>query len=80
MATVVIDRMRNHSPTKAYVARRCAEARSIKEIVRSLDRYITRQLCRTLAAAHPTQANPRHPLKVVAYVESATHSRCGATE
>jgi hypothetical protein len=32
------------------------EGSTTKEIMRSLKRYITRQLFRTLAAAHPTQA------------------------
>ncbi len=34
-------------------ARRRAQGRTTKEIMRSLNRYITRQLFRTLAAAHP---------------------------
>lgn len=53
LTTVVIVRMRTHAPTRAYVARRRAEGRTTKEIMRSLKRYITRQLYRTLAAAHP---------------------------
>ncbi len=35
-----------------------AEGRTTKEIMRSLKRYITRQLYRTLAAAHPAPATP----------------------
>jgi hypothetical protein len=50
--------MRTHAPTKAYVARRRAEGRTTKEIMRSLKRYITRQLYRTLAAAHPIPLTP----------------------
>ncbi|MFO7164969.1 hypothetical protein MHAS_01963 [Mycolicibacterium hassiacum DSM 44199] len=53
LTTVVIVRMRTHAPTRAYVARRRAEGRTTKEIMRSLKRYVTRQLYRTLAAAHP---------------------------
>ncbi|GFG72270.1 IS110 family RNA-guided transposase [Mycolicibacter senuensis] len=53
LTTIVIVRMRIHAPTRAYVARRRAEGRTTKEIMRSLKRYITRQLYRTLAAAHP---------------------------
>jgi len=45
--------MRVDPVTRAYVARRRAEGRTTKEIMRSLKRYITRQLFRTLAAAHP---------------------------
>jgi transposase len=58
LTTVVIVRMRTHAPTKAYVARRRAEGRSTKEIMRSLKRYITRQLYRTLTAAHPVPTTP----------------------
>ena len=58
LTTVVIVRMRTHAPTKAYVARRRAEGRTTKEIMRSLKRYITRQLFRTLTAAHPLPLTP----------------------
>ncbi len=58
LTTVVIVRMRTHAPTRAYVARRRAEGRTTKEIMRSLKRYITRQLYRTLAAAHPLPITP----------------------
>jgi transposase len=56
LTTVVIVRMRTHAQTRTYVARRRAEGRTTKEIMRSLKRYITRQIFRTLAAAHPTPA------------------------
>jgi transposase len=58
LTTVVIVRMRTHAPTKAYVARRRAQGRTTKEIMRSLKRYITRQLYRTLTAAHPIPLTP----------------------
>lgn len=38
LTTVVIVRMRTHAPTKTYVARRRAEGRTTKEIMRSLKR------------------------------------------
>lgn len=53
LTTILIVRMRIDPATRAYVARRRAEGRTTKEIMRSLKRYITRQLYRTLAAAHP---------------------------
>ena len=56
LTTIVLVRMRTDPTTRAYVARRRAEGRTTKEIMRSLKRYITRQLFRTLAAAHPTPA------------------------
>ncbi|WP_327119126.1 hypothetical protein OHB12_12515 [Nocardia sp. NBC_01730] len=56
--TVVIVRMRIDPATRAYVARRRAEGRTTKEIMRSLKRYITRQFFRILASAHqiPSEA------------------------
>ena len=56
LTTITIVRMRTDPATRAYVARRRAEGRTTKEIMRSLKRYITRQLFRTLAAAHPIAA------------------------
>ncbi len=45
---VVIVRMQHHEPTKAYVARRTAEGKTKKEIMRCLKRYLARQVYRTL--------------------------------
>ena len=56
LTTIAIVRMRTDPATRAYVARRRAEGRTTKEIMRSLKRYITRQLFRTLAPAHPIPA------------------------
>jgi transposase len=53
LTTITIVRMRVDPATRAYVARRRAEGLTTKEIMRSLKRYITRQLFRVLAAAHP---------------------------
>ncbi len=53
LTTIVIVRMRVDPQTRAYVERRRGEGRTTKEIMRSLKRYVTRQLFRTLAAAHP---------------------------
>ena len=58
LTTVVIVRMRTHAPTRAYVARRRAEGRTTKEIMRSPKRYITRQLFQTRASAHPIPTTP----------------------
>ncbi|TCN53375.1 transposase [Rhodococcus sp. SMB37] len=57
LTTIVIVRMRTDSDTRAYVARRRAEGRTTKEIMRCLKRYVTRQLFRTLSAAHPNLGN-----------------------
>jgi transposase len=45
--------MRLDPRTRAYVARRRAEGRTTKEIMRSLKRYITRQVFRTHAVQTP---------------------------
>lgn len=58
LTTIALVRMRTHPPTRTYVARRRSEGRTTKEIMRSIKRYITRQLFRTLAAAHPVPATP----------------------
>lgn len=47
--TIAVVRMRCDDQTKAYVARRTAQGRTKKEILRALKRYITRQLFRALA-------------------------------
>jgi hypothetical protein len=45
--------------TQAYIARRTAEGKTIREIKRCLKRYITRELYRTLTATMtPTTNNP----------------------
>ncbi len=52
--TVVLTRMRTDQATREYVARRTVEGKSAREIRRCLKRYTTRQIYRTLNAAHPT--------------------------
>jgi transposase len=46
--TIVMVRIRQDERTKAYVARRTAEGKSIREIKRCLKRYVARQLFREL--------------------------------
>ena len=46
--TVVLVRMRQDAATKAYVERRLAEGKSVREIKRCLKRYVARQLFRQL--------------------------------
>jgi transposase len=52
--TVVMVRMRQDPTTKAYVARRLAEGKSIREIKRCLKRYVARQMFRHLEALPPS--------------------------
>lgn len=42
--TIVLVRMRHHAPTRDYVARRTAEGKTRKEIIRCLKRYVTREV------------------------------------
>jgi len=48
--TIILVRMRLDARTKAYAARRTAEGKSTKEIMRCLKRYVARQLFRELEA------------------------------
>ncbi len=56
LTTIVLVRMRRDQRTRAYVARRRAEGRTTKEIMRILKRYIARHIFRILTNAHPTPA------------------------
>jgi transposase len=47
---IVVNRLRWHEPTKAYVARRTAEGKTKKEIIRCLKRAVVRELYRALQA------------------------------
>ena len=46
--TVVLTRTRQDPATQAYVARRTAEGKTIREIKRCLKRYVARQLYRQM--------------------------------
>lgn len=47
---IVVNRLRWHEPTKVYVARRTAEGKTKKEIIRCLKRAVVRELYRALQA------------------------------
>ena len=55
--TIALTRMRCCERTRAYVARRTAEGKSLREIRRCLKRYITRELYRSLTATMTTPAD-----------------------
>ena len=57
LTTVALVRMRCDPATRAYVAKRTAQGRTRKEIMRALKRYITRQVFRALAPK-PAPATP----------------------
>ena len=49
---IVVCRMRTDQRTRDYVARRLAEGKSNREIMRCLKRYVAREIYRVLNAAH----------------------------
>jgi transposase len=55
--TIATVRMRDCPTTKAYIARRTAEGKTIREIKRCLKRYIARELYRTLTATMTPTTN-----------------------
>jgi len=46
--TIVLVRMRHHPPTRAYVARRLAEGKTRKDIMRCLKRFVAREVYQTI--------------------------------
>ncbi|MGC5026485.1 IS110 family transposase [Tsukamurella sp. DT100] len=54
--TVIIVRMRRHQPTLDYIARRTAEGKTKKEIIRCLKRYLAREIYNTVL---PAQTSPK---------------------
>ena len=48
--TIVVSRRKNHAPTIAYLERRRAEGKSVREAIRCLNRYLARHLFRLLEA------------------------------
>ncbi|MGF1668243.1 MAG: IS110 family transposase [Acidimicrobiia bacterium] len=49
---IVIVRLRYHQPTKDYMARRLAEGKTKREIIRCLKRYVARDVYRILTQPH----------------------------
>jgi transposase len=51
---VAIVRMRDHEPTKSYAAKRTADGKTRREIVRCVKRYIVREIYRHICAPATT--------------------------
>lgn len=49
----MLTRIRTNPETRAYLERRLAEGKTVKEIRRCLKRYVAQQIFQTLTAAHP---------------------------
>jgi transposase len=56
---IVMSRLRWHQPTKAYMARRVAEGRTNKEVVRCLKRYVAIEVHRAISRDLTGTASPR---------------------
>jgi transposase len=57
---IALVRMHCHQATKDYVARRTAEGRTKKEILRCLKRYIAREVFPCLLSSRPASAGGHH--------------------
>ena len=60
---IIISRLRWHTPTKAYMARRLAQGRTTKMIIRCLKRHVVREVYRAITADlghhhEPTRGQP----------------------
>jgi transposase len=56
--TIVISRLRHEERSQAYMARRTAEGKSKKEIIRCLKRYVAREIYSILMAVNAKSAAP----------------------
>ena len=45
---IVIGRMKNHTPTKAYLEKKLAQGKSKRDVIRALKRYVAREVFNTL--------------------------------
>ncbi len=56
---IVMVRLRWHPETKAYMARRTAEGKTKREVIRALKRYITRRIWKIYRDHHPDITQPQ---------------------
>lgn len=62
MHVIIISRLRWHPPTKAYMAKRRAEGRGDKAIIRCLKRHVAREVHRAITTdgqQHDPARSPR---------------------
>jgi hypothetical protein len=71
--TIATVRMRDCPTTQAYIARRTAEGKTIREIKRCLKRYIARQLYRTLTAT--MTPHYQHASDRLTHIQASTSTR-----
>ncbi|MFJ5834608.1 transposase [Streptomyces sp. NPDC093089] len=53
---IALTRLRDHPETRAYLARRTAEGRTRREIIRCLKRYLARQIFKIISTSMATRA------------------------
>jgi transposase len=63
---IIISRLRWHTPTKAYMARRLAQGRTKKMIIRCLKRHLVREVHRAITTDLGHQIEPAEPSRVAA--------------
>ena len=70
---ICLARMRRDRRTKEYVARRTAEGKSKREIIRSLKRYLAREVYRVLisSVARSSPTDPRDEAHIAAGCSAA---------
>jgi transposase len=51
--TLCVVRLRSHTPSRAYMARRLAEGKTKKEVMRCLKRYVAREIYNTITSGEP---------------------------
>ncbi len=51
--TLVVVRLRAHAPSRQYMARRLAEGKTKKEVMRCLKRYVAREIYNTITSGGP---------------------------
>jgi hypothetical protein len=56
---IVLCRLAWHQPTKDYMARRTAEGKTKKEVIRCLKRYVARAAYRAIIADMAPDARPK---------------------
>jgi len=63
---IIISRLRWHQPTKAYMAKRRAQGRSEKAIIRCLKRHVAREVHRAITTDLCQQHDPARSPRIAA--------------
>jgi len=63
---IIISRLRWHPPTQAYMARRLAEGRTHKMVIRCLKRHVAREVYRAITTDLGLPHYPERPPRIAA--------------